>query len=78
MQKPEASTKNLSNIRRIFLTLVEKVRVFDRKLEKQFIDARDLAEILSSWGALNPLLDLNESGAVDPGDLAIVLGGWTI
>ncbi|MFM1804343.1 MAG: hypothetical protein RL136_1222 [Planctomycetota bacterium] len=42
------------------------------------VDARDLAEILSSWGALNPLLDLNESGAVEAGDLAIVLGGWTI
>jgi xylose isomerase len=40
-QKAEAATKHLANSRRIFLTLVEKVRRFDKKLEKQLIDARD-------------------------------------
>jgi xylose isomerase len=40
-QKAEAATKHLANSRRIFLALVEKVRTFDRSLEKQFIDARD-------------------------------------
>jgi xylose isomerase len=40
-QKPEAATNHLSNSRRIFLALVEKVRTFDRKLEQQFIAARD-------------------------------------
>jgi xylose isomerase len=40
-QKPEVATKHLENSRRIFLALVEKVRTFDKKIEKQFIDARD-------------------------------------
>src|SRR5206468_2166720 len=40
-QKAEVATKHLANSRRIFLALVEKVRTFDRKLEKHFIDARD-------------------------------------
>jgi xylose isomerase len=40
-QKAEVATKHLSNSRRIFLALVEKVRTFDKKLEKQLIDARD-------------------------------------
>jgi xylose isomerase len=40
-QKAEAATKHLANSRRIFLALVEKVRTFDRKVEKQFIDSRD-------------------------------------
>ena len=40
-QKADVATKHLANSRRIFLALVEKVRTFDRKLEKQFIDARD-------------------------------------
>lgn len=37
----ELATKHLSNSRRVFLALVEKVRSFDRKMEKQFIDQRD-------------------------------------
>ena len=40
-QKPDVATKHLSNSRRIFLALVEKVRTFDRNVERQFIDARD-------------------------------------
>ena len=34
-------TAHLKNSREIFLHLVEKVRTYDRKLEQQFIDARD-------------------------------------
>jgi xylose isomerase len=40
-QKAEVATKHLSNSRRIFLALVEKVRTWDEKLEKQFIANRD-------------------------------------
>jgi len=40
-QKSEVATKHLANSRRIFLALVEKVRTFDRALERQLIDARD-------------------------------------
>ena len=40
-QKADVATKHLANSRRIFLALVEKVRTFDRKLEKQLTDARD-------------------------------------
>jgi xylose isomerase len=40
-QKPEVATRHLANSRRIFLRLVEKVRSFDKKVEKQFVDARD-------------------------------------
>jgi xylose isomerase len=40
-QKAEVATKHLSNSRKIFLALVEKVRSFDEKLEQQFIANRD-------------------------------------
>ncbi len=40
-QKPEGGTKHLSNSRRIFLALVEKVRTFDKKIEQQCIANRD-------------------------------------
>src|SRR5439155_14249768 len=40
-QKAEVATKHLANSRRIVLALVEKVRTFDRKAEKQLIEARD-------------------------------------
>ncbi|MCD4825094.1 MAG: TIM barrel protein [Phycisphaerae bacterium] len=40
-QKAEVATMHLSNSRKIFLALVEKVRTFDKKLEKQCIEARD-------------------------------------
>ena len=41
------------------------------------VDARDLAVLLSYWGAANPILDVNASGLVDSGDLAVVLSGWS-
>ena len=40
-QKADAATKHLSNSRKIFLHLVEKVRTFDKKLEQQFVSQRD-------------------------------------
>jgi xylose isomerase len=40
-QKAEVATKHLSNSRRIFLALVEKVRTFDKKIEQQCIANRD-------------------------------------
>lgn len=40
-QKADVATKHLSNSRRVFLALVEKVRTFDRKLEQQCIANRD-------------------------------------
>jgi xylose isomerase len=40
-QKAAAACRHLENSRRMFLALVEKVRTFDRKLERQCIAARD-------------------------------------
>jgi len=40
-QKPDVATRHLANSRRVFLALVEKVRSFDKKLEKKLIDQRD-------------------------------------
>ena len=40
-QKAEVASKHLSNSRKIFLNLVEKVRTFDRNAEQQMIAARD-------------------------------------
>ncbi len=40
-QKAEVATKHLTNSRRIFLALVEKVRTFDKTLERQCIESRD-------------------------------------
>jgi len=40
-QKADVATKHLSNSRKIFLALVEKVRSWDEKLEKQFVAERD-------------------------------------
>jgi xylose isomerase len=40
-QRAEVTTKLLSNSRKTVLALVEKVRSFDKKLEKQLIEARD-------------------------------------
>ena len=42
------------------------------------VDARDLAEILSYWGAINPILDVDGSGSLGAGDLAVVLSEWPI
>jgi len=44
-QKSEVATKHLSNSRKIFLALVEKVRTFDKNLERQLIDARDYEQL---------------------------------
>lgn len=44
-QKQDGSTSHLTNSRKFFLHLVEKVRTFDRKLEQQLIDARDYEEL---------------------------------
>ena len=40
-QKADVAHKHLANSRKIFLSLVEKVRSFDKTAEKQFIAARD-------------------------------------
>lgn len=40
-QKADVATKHLTNSRTIFLNLVEKVRTFDKTIEKQMIAARD-------------------------------------
>src|SRR4051794_5502582 len=44
-QKPQAATKHLANSRRIFLALVEKVRTFDKNLERQLVEARDYEQL---------------------------------
>ena len=44
-QKAEVATKHLSNSREIFLALVEKVRTFDKELERQCIENRDYEEL---------------------------------
>jgi xylose isomerase len=43
--KPEHATRHLSNSRRVFLHLVEKVRTFDWNLEKQAVANRDYEEL---------------------------------
>jgi xylose isomerase len=40
-QSGECVTAHLSNSKKIFLALVDKVRSFDKNLEKQLIEARD-------------------------------------
>ena len=40
-QKAESATRHLANSRAIFLKLVEKVRTFDRNIERQCIENRD-------------------------------------
>lgn len=40
-QKDQDALRHLSNSRKVFLMLVEKVRTFDRKLERQYIANRD-------------------------------------
>jgi uncharacterized membrane protein YkoI len=41
------------------------------------VNAIDLAELLSAFGFVNPLLDLNGNGLADAADLATVLSNWT-
>jgi xylose isomerase len=40
-QKGSCVTDHLKNSREIFMHLVNKVRTWDRRLEQQYIDARD-------------------------------------
>jgi len=40
-QKPEVATRHLENSRRVFLSLVDKVRSFDSTVERQCIENRD-------------------------------------
>lgn len=42
------------------------------------VNAVDLTELLGSWSAVNPLLDLDGSGTVDAGDLTIILNNWSV
>src|SRR3954447_14101286 len=44
-QKADVATKHLSNSRKIFLALVEKVRTFDKNLERQLIENRDYEQL---------------------------------
>ena len=62
-QKSDVATKHLSNSRRIFLALVEKVRTFDKNLERQLIESRDYEQLelhvleLSQHGEMHCALD---------------------
>ncbi|MEY3025769.1 MAG: Dockerin type domain [Planctomycetota bacterium] len=41
-----------------------------------FVDAADLAMLLSAWGTADPLTDLDGDGVVTAADLAAFLGAW--
>jgi hypothetical protein len=41
------------------------------------VDAIDLADILSTFGAVNPPMDLSGNGTVDAADLAMLLSSWS-
>lgn len=43
----------------------------------QTVNAIDLAELLSAFGLVNPLMDINGNGLVDAADLATVLSNWS-
>lgn len=43
----------------------------------QTVNAIDLAELLSAFGLVNPLMDINGNGFVDAADLATVLSNWS-
>jgi len=44
-QKPQVATRHLANSRKVFLALVQKVRSFDPKIEKQCIEQRDYEQL---------------------------------
>jgi xylose isomerase len=44
-QKADVATKHLSNSKRFFLSLVEKVRTFDKEVERQCVANRDYEEL---------------------------------
>jgi xylose isomerase len=58
-QRQDQATKHLTNSREIFLHLVEKVRTADKKLEQQFIEARDY-EALEAY-TLRHLMGVSEA-----------------
>jgi xylose isomerase len=60
-QRQERATAHLANSRTIFLHLVEKVRTADKKLEHQFIEARDY-EALEAY-TMRHLMGVSESAA---------------
>ena len=41
-----------------------------------FVDAADLAMLLSAWGTADPLTDLDGDGVVTAADLGAFLGAW--
>ena len=55
-QKADVATAHLSNSRRIFLALVDKVRSFDRKLYQQCIESRDYEAL--DLAVMEHLMDL--------------------
>jgi xylose isomerase len=63
-QRQERATAHLANSRAIFLHLVEKVRTIDKKLEQQFIEARDY-EALEAY-TMRHLMGVSESAAPTP------------
>jgi xylose isomerase len=63
-QRQERATAHLVNSRAIFLHLVEKVRTVDKKLEQQFIEARDY-EALEAY-TMRHLMGVSESAAPTP------------
>lgn len=42
-----------------------------------FVNAIDVAYVLTYWDTPTAVADLDRSGMVDAGDLAIILNGWT-
>jgi formylglycine-generating enzyme required for sulfatase activity len=40
------------------------------------VGGKDIAFLLSVWGAVDPLFDLNGDGQADGGDLAVMLANW--
>ena len=43
----------------------------------QFVNAIDLAILLSAWGSDNSIADINNDGIVNGADLPFILGNWT-
>ena len=41
-----------------------------------FVDARDLTEVFSAWGAVNPLLDINGDDIVASHEITAVISNW--
>ena len=53
-QQREMSTKHLLHSRKMFLSLLEKVRALDKETEQQFIEARDYEGL--DWFILEHLI----------------------